>query len=180
MLIQSDYGQIELVNELAYTFKSTDNVRLYSFSKQLDNKYGSTSIHGILLNGDPIAVFGDAGGCSGIHAHSALLHDGLLFLAVGRHIVCLKPMPFEFLWAVQTDTATCFGVHYSKPNRALISHGELEIARFSESGKLLWSASGKDIFSEGIDLRLEFIEVKDFNLEVYHIDYPNGKIRSQK
>ena len=177
MQIQSDFGLIEIVNELAYVFGSSDNSRSYFFSKHLDNEYGPTSIHGILLNGDPIAVFGDAGGCSGIHKHSALLFGGFMFLAVGRHVVCIRPAPFEYLWALKTDLATCFGIHYSQQNRALISHGELEIARFTERGNLLWATSGKDIFSEGILLLPQFIEARDFNQELYRIDYTNGALQ---
>jgi hypothetical protein len=178
MLIDCPAGHIELVNEPAYTFGSTDNVRRYGFSKHLDNKCGPTSVHGVLLNGEPLAVFGDSGGCSGVHAHSAVVLGDLLFFAVGRHVVCLRPAPFEYRWALQTDFATCFGVHYDEAHHALVSHGELEIARFTEEGSLLWSASGADIFTEGFALGPQFIEVRDFEDRNYSFNYADGHARA--
>lgn len=174
MRIDCPAGRIELINEPAYIFGSTDNVRRYGFSKHLDDEYGPTSIHGVLINGEPLAVLGDSGGCSGIHAHSAVFLDDLLLLAVGRHVVCIRPAPFEYRWALQTDSATCFGVHYDKTHHALVSHGELEIARFTKDGLLLWSASGADIFTEGFALGPEFIEVRDFDGRNYRFNYADG------
>lgn len=56
------------------------------------------------------------------------------------------------------DAATCFGVYYLPEHACLISHGELEIARLSLSGEIVWSAGGKDIFSEGFRLSREYVE----------------------
>lgn len=179
MLIACHAGHIELIDEPAYTFGSTDNVRRYGFSKHLDNEYGPTSIHGVLLNGEPLAIFGDSGGCSAIHAHSAVVLGDLIFFAVGRHVVCFRPEPFEYMWALQTDSATCFGVHYDRTRHALLSHGELEIARFTKEGLLLWSASGADIFTEGFVLGPQFVEVRDFEGENYRFNYADGDARAQ-
>jgi hypothetical protein len=174
MPINCSIGQIELINEPTYAFGSMDNARRYGFSKHLDSKFGPTSIHGVILNGEPLAVLGDSGGCSGVHAHSAIVLDGILFLAIGRHVVCLRPAPFEFRWALQTDPTTCFGVHYNVAHHALVSHGELEIARFTEEGSLLWSESGADIFSEGFALGPQFVEVRDFEGRSYRFNYADG------
>lgn len=169
-------GHIELINEPAYTFGSTDNARQYGFSKHLDDEYRLTSVHGVLLNGEPLAILGDSGGCSGVHEHSAVVLDDLLFFAIGRHVVCLRPAPFEYRWALQTDSATCFGVHYDEAHHALVSHGELEIARFNKDGLLLWSASGADIFTEGFSLEPQFIEARDFESRNYRFNYANGHV----
>jgi len=75
---------------------------------------------------------------------------------------------------LQVDSATCFGVYYQGHHHALISHGELEIARISEDGQLLWSASGADVFSEGFSLLPHFIEVVDFNGQTYRFQYEHG------
>jgi hypothetical protein len=174
MLIDSTFGRIELINETAYTFCSTDNVHRYLFAKNLAEEFRPTSIHGVLLNGEPLAVFGDSGGGSGIHEHSAILIHGLLYLAVGSHVVCFRPTPFEYRWALQTDTATCFGVYFDETHNALISHGELEISRFTEEGQLVWSKSGADIFTEAFSLQPQFIEVLDFNKQTYHFNYGTG------
>ena len=176
MLIDCPAGNIELINEPTYTFGATDNVRCYRFSKYLDRDYSPTSVHGVLLNGKPLAVFGDSGGCSGVHANSAVVLGDLFFFAVGCHVVCIRPAPFEYRWALQTDFATCFGVYYDEPHHALISHGELEIVRFTEEWSLLWSASGADIFTGSFILGPQFIEVYDFNGKDYRFNYADGCI----
>jgi outer membrane protein assembly factor BamB len=171
MRIDSDVGEIEVLNEVTYTFGSVDNVRTYPFAKILSAT--PCAVHGVLLNGEPLAVFGD-GGFTTVGQHSAIYLEGYVFLAVGDKVVCFRPKPFELKWQLQVDTATCFGIHYQAERRALISHGELEIARFSEDGRLLWSASGADIFSEGVALLSHCIEAVDFNNRVYHFDYATG------
>lgn len=82
--------------------------------------------------------------------------------------------------------ATCFGIYFDEDNSALISHGELKIARLSEVGKILWRQSGADIFSEGFVLHPKFIEVIDFYKQTYWFRYEDGvpvspcAIRKQK
>ncbi|MES2771569.1 MAG: hypothetical protein V4623_06245 [Pseudomonadota bacterium] len=168
-------GSLELINEPSYSFGSADNLRQYVFAKHLDGAYRPISVHGVLLNGKPLAVFGDGGGRSGVHPRSAVLSRAQLFLAVGRHVVCLRPEPFEFRWALQTDDATCFGVYYDETHDALISHGELEIARFTHDGSNVCSSSGADIFSEGFTLGSQYIEVRDFEGRPYRFNYADGK-----
>lgn len=58
---------------------------------------------------------------------------------------------------------------------ALLSHGELEVARVSLNGEIVWSASGKDIFSEAFQVIGDRVEAIDFNNEVYHIDIATGR-----
>ncbi|HEX6717143.1 MAG TPA: hypothetical protein VF088_08520 [Pyrinomonadaceae bacterium] len=174
MRINTDVGEIEVLNEPTYKFDSVDHVRTYPFAKILSAEAAPLAIHGILLNGEPLAVFGDWG-CTAVHQHSALYLNGQVFLAIGNKVVCFCPKPFELRWQLQVDTATCFGVHYQVEQDALISHGELEIARFSENGRLLWSASGADIFSEGFSLLPRCIEAIDFNRKTYHFDYATGE-----
>ena len=175
MRIDTEFGKVELVDEPMYTFGSMDNARTYQFSKNLAAEGLPTSIHGVLLNNEPIAVFGESGGCSAIHSHSAIFVNGHIFLAVGNSVACMRLSPFEFKWAKQVDSATCFGIYYQPQHQALISHGELEITRLSRDGDIQWSASGADIFSEGVSLLADFLEATDFNGNVYHFDYEHGR-----
>lgn len=101
--------------------------------------------------------------------------EGDLFLAVGRYVACLRPHPFEFKWALRVDGAACCGVHYSARHGAMVSHGETEIVRFTRDGKMLWSASGADISTEGFSLRPEWIEAADFKRAAYRFSYADGK-----
>jgi hypothetical protein len=175
MRIETDVGIVDVVNEPMYSFGSVDNARNYPFPINLALKHRPSSIHGILLNEKPLAVFGRTGGASGVHAHSALHKHGHLYLAVGDSVVCFDPDPFQFNWAVQVDPATCFGVYFDDVHSALFSHGELEIARLSKDGKLEWGASGADVFTEGFALRPKFVEAIDFNGKVYQFEYESGE-----
>lgn len=175
MKINCAAGIIELINEPSYSFSSNENSRSYIFAKNLDSEFRTSSAHGILLNEKPLAVFGDGGGASCVHPHSAIFLNGLFFFAVGRHVVCVCLEPFKFLWALQTDEATCFGVHYNEMHDALISHGELEISRFDQTGAKIWSSSGADVFSEEIELNKQFVEAQDFSGKKYYFNYDTGK-----
>lgn len=149
--------------------------RRYGFSKLLcTSAHSPTFARGLLVNGEPLALFGGGGISSAVHSHSGLVLGDRLFLAIGQHVVCIRTSPFEFLWALKTDEAMCFAVRYCEPRRALISHGELEISRFTAEGTLLWSASGADVFSEDIDAAPHFVAARDFRGGKYHFDYVDG------
>jgi hypothetical protein len=175
MIIQGKFGAIELINERAYTFGSVDNVRRYKFEKHFDKEYKPSSIHGVFLNDEPLAVFGSSGGGTGIHEHSAILLNDDLYLAVGNHLLCMTLQPFQLKWETQPDEATLFGIHYDREHSALLSHGELEIARLSTEGKILWCSSGADIFTGKFELQPKYIQVTDFNGKVYRFSYDDGK-----
>ena len=176
MLIDYSPNRIEIIDEPTYTFGSVDNVRAYPIEMKLDHDSRPTSIHGVWVDGEPMVILSDGGGCSCVHDHSGLVQNDLLFLAVGRHIACISLHPFKFLWALKTDGATCFGVHYDSRHDALISHGELQVARFSSSGVLQWEASGADIFSDGFNLGPAFVEVTDFEQRKYLFNYEDGRL----
>jgi hypothetical protein len=173
--INTDVGVIELVNEPTYSFGSADNVRGYRFARNLAEDSRPSSIHGIALDGEPLAVFGRGGGCSVVHAHSLAYVRGLLYVAVGDCVVCVELKPFAFKWVLQTDPATCFGVYFEERHGALISHGELEIVRFSPEGTMIWRASGADIFSGPLSLMPHCIEAVDWNGHMYRFSYVDGE-----
>ena len=77
--------------------------------------------------------------------------------------------------AYANGLATCFGVYHSLKHKCFISHGELEIARVSYSGEIIWQASGKDIFTNGFVLHDDYIETIDFNDQQYRIDIETGR-----
>ncbi|RKP43366.1 hypothetical protein D7S89_26470 [Trinickia fusca] len=173
--IDTQYGSLRVVNEPMYSFESQDNVRSYPLEVRLAND-SLTSIHGVELNGQGIMVVGAGGGCSAVHERSALVIGDRLYLAVGDHVACLSlELPYGQIWSTRVDTATCFGVYWDKKREALISHGELEIARLSLHGGLIWHASGADIFSEGFRLLPDYIEAVDFNQAIYRFDYATGE-----
>ena len=167
-------GKVTIIDEPTYTFSSSDNIRSYPFEKNLDPKSKPVSTHGILLDGCPIAVFAATGGATGVHEHSAVFVKDVLYLAIADSIVSMKLKPFEFRWALHIDTATCFGLHFHQPSGSLISHGELEITRFTESGNIVWQSCGEDIFTGELILDEESIAVTDFNGVQYRFRYTDG------
>lgn len=174
--IASELGEITIVDEPAYAFGSAANVRQYAQEMNLQPLYAPTSVHGMFLNDVPVAVFGAAGGCSAVHEHSAVVLNFKLYLAVGDSVVCFAYGDRTLTWASVVDGATCFGIYYEPKRACLISHGELEVARLDESGNVLWSSSGADIFSEGFRLEEEFVLVTDFNKRDYRFSYETGTL----
>jgi len=166
---------IELINEPTHSFGSADNVRTYDTEVLIDSDHAPSSIHGVIIDGHPIIVVGASGGATGIHSHS-LIHLGeIICFAVGPY-VCRMTLGKKALdWYAEVDNVTCFGIHYSEQHDALISHGELSIARLTREGKVLWSAGGADIFTEGFSLLPDWIEVIDFYQRVFHFDYDTGE-----
>ncbi|WP_231716743.1 hypothetical protein [Burkholderia ubonensis] len=174
MQLDTQFGVVTIVNEPTYTFGSQDNIHAYPLELRLGNDSPS-SVHGVELNGCRVAVVGAGAGCSAVHAHSAVAIDDRLYLAVGNHVACLSlSSPHPLVWSTRVDMATCFGIYWESDRAALISHGEIEIARLSLQGKVMWSASGADIFTERVRLLPDCIEAIDFNHDIYQIDYATG------
>jgi hypothetical protein len=167
--------QLTIVYEPTYTFGSADNVRDYPHENNLSHSNKPLSAHGVLLNGNPLVVFG-ASGLSRIYENSLIELNDLCFLAIDCHVVCFRKDPYEFMWVLQTDSISCFGIYYQPVYDALISHGELEIARFNSKGELLWSSSGEDIFTQGFKLESDFVSAIDFNDKQYRFDYTSGRV----
>ena len=170
---------VSLINETDYSLNSVDNSRSYSSEYLFDDEQLNSSRHGLLVRDklgnshDCILIAG--GGASGVHKNSLVIVDDRCFVGVGDHVVALSLPNLVKLWAKKLDPATCFGVHYMKNRDCLIVHGELEISRVSMDGIIYWSSSGKDIFSEGIELFEDHVEVVDFNMEKYSIDIESGE-----
>ena len=131
-----------------------------------DNAYHPTSRHRLTLqaHGETLAtrVLLAGGGASGVHANSALVRDDICFVAVGPFVCAVELPALRLVWHTRVDPATCFGLYDAPTYTSLISHGELEIARLSYTGELLWSRGGRDIFSEDFTLHAHHAEATDF------------------
>ena len=102
-----------------------------------------------------------------------------LYVAAGDSVYSLSLPMLDLNWAVQVDRATCFGVFWFDRLGYLLTWGELSISSYSVDGKELWSATGADVFSEGLELKNQKAMVTDFNGHVYKIDLISGKISSE-
>jgi hypothetical protein len=167
-------AKIEIINDPTYTFGSADNLRHYGLELDLADGCRPSSVHGVIIDDAPMVIVGASGGATGIHANSLLEVADCAYMAVGPYVVCFTPSPFQYHWALEVDSATCFGIYFHERTGALLSHGELEIARFSPSGEIIWSESGADIFSEAFILHDDFVEATDFNGDVYRFKYVDG------
>lgn len=135
LIIHCEFGKVQIVDEPTYVFGSVDNDRRYQHEMPLAFDERLTSVHGVLFDDEPMVVFGGGGGCSTVHEHSALVLNSRLYLAIGDRIACFVPLDHSLAWSLKVDSATCFGVYYNLRHQALLSHGELEIARINEDGK---------------------------------------------
>jgi hypothetical protein len=179
MLFKAGKYELELINEPTYTPGSADNIRPYSCEHNLtDAAYQLSSRHGLVVREGGVirqsCILLAGGGSSGVHGHSVVIVGDTCFVAVGNTLCSLALPSGELLWHLQVDIATCFGVYFSAKHHCLISHGELEIARISLSGEVVWSSGGADIFSEGFELHSDYVEAVDFNRTVYRMDIASG------
>jgi len=172
---------LEIIDESHYSPASMDNARKYSKEYSLSNQFEPLTKYGIILSSHgeiKQSIILIAHGWGGhVHEHTALVKDDVLYLAIGNQVCGLSLPKLDLSWYRQVDTVACFGVYYSPEYHCLISHGELEIARLNLAGDVVWTVSGKDIFSEGFDLYSVHIEVVDFNREKYRIEILDGKIK---
>jgi hypothetical protein len=135
----------------------------------------------VIKNGDDILAnkvfLAREGGPTVVHAHSAFVRDDNRFLAVGLFVCAIELPTLRLIWATRSDSATCFGVYDAPALQSIISHGELEIARLTYAGELVWSAGGRDIFSGPFTLHADYAEATDWNDDRYQFDLQTGRPR---
>jgi hypothetical protein len=177
--LASDSFAVVLLDDPTYSPGLADNARRYDREYSLAEKCRPVSQYGLVCRQSDGATHScillAGGGASRVHDHSAVIVKDAVFVGVGDMLCSLSLPTLDLGWATRVDSATCFGVYYCPQHDCLLSHGEVAIARVSLSGEILWSASGKDIFSEGFRIVGDRIEAIDFNHEVYRIDIGTGR-----
>ena len=168
---ETDVGVIELADVVAHEGVGPE----YRHVEDFTDGYRPSSAHALTLDGEPLALFVGSGGATSVHPNSAVHVRGSLYIAICNRVVCVRPKPYERRWAVVADPATCFGVHHDAAHDALISHGELLIARLDDAGRVVWSASGTDIFTGAFRLAPEAVEATDFDGRIHRFDYADGR-----
>jgi outer membrane protein assembly factor BamB len=174
LTIPTRFGELTIIDDRTHSFGSADNVRCYPKEIMLCDAGVRSSVHGVLIDGEPLIVFGASGGASAMHAHSALVIGERLYLAVGDSVVCFDLERQALTWSTRVDSATCFGVYHEPARCALIAHGELEISRISLDGYITWQRAGADIFSGDILLEPDAVWVTDFDGRLYRFSYETG------
>jgi len=174
MEISTGSWHISIVDEARSSFNSR-KIRSYPVVVNLDDPAPPYSVYGIFCNTAPVVLLAAcAGGPTVVHAHSAFVLDGRLYVTIANRIVCLSLRPFTLHWVLGADDATCCGVYFHSPTRALLARGELSISRFTEAGALLWQSPGRDIFTGPLSLESAFVQVLDCMGREYRFRYHDG------
>ncbi len=172
--------EVSLRDEPTYARNSTDNQRSYIHEYYRNDKYQHVSAHGINVIENEAslgsAVLLGVGGATGINENSLVFDGDSLYVASGDALYSLSLPSLELNWCQKVDFATCFGVFWLKDRNCLLTWGELEIGCYCKGGEKLWSTSGPDIFTEGMEVQGGIAKVTDFNSDVYEINLSNGAI----
>lgn len=176
--VQSGDFSLEMFDAPDYTFGSVDNARKYDHEHLFDDAGSAFSKHGLVCSKDAreigSAILGASGGPTSVTEHSLVALEGRCFAAVGMMVACLALPDLSLLWSERGYPATCFGLHLTPDEDALVVHGELEITKFSLSGEKLWSFMGQDIFTGKFSIEGNNIVAEDFESGWYHIRLDSG------
>lgn len=183
VLMLDGCGKLEMRDEATHALESTDPSMPYPREYRFPADREPTCCHG-LISSDGARVHASvllcaAGGPSAVHARSLYVTEDLCFVAIGPYIVCLSLPNLDVTWSTEVDSATCFGVLPTADGRALISHGELEVARVALSGEVVWTAAGADVLSGGLTVTEAEVHVDDFNHDTYVFDVQTGMLISR-
>lgn len=179
----ADRYRVEIVDVTIYSKGSVDNVDVYDHVYRLDehqSEYAVTSRHVVRVTDDNNKLIATCllladGGASSVHDRSATVINRSCVVAVGSFVASLAIPDLRLQWATQTDAATCFGIFYSEKHHCLISHGEMEVARLSLDGQVVWRSGGADVFTNGIKVLDDLIHVVDFNEAPYSFEIATGR-----
>jgi len=175
MKFESTNYTIEVKDESEYTFGSSENLHSYTNEYNLDPEYQSSSSYGIVCpQSDTSCIVQAGGGASKITGQSVVFGDSMFWILVGDQLVCFSLPTLELIWNRTIDSATGFQLYLSPDGEGLLIHGELDISKVTFDGKVIWSTSGRDIFSEEFSVYETHIEATDFNGEKYHINISDG------
>ena len=175
--------RILISDEKAFTSESLASLRQYEHKYKLGvAEYLISSCHTVIAIDETLGkelascILMANGGASGVHEHSALVRDNQCLIAVGPYLASLRLPSLELNWFTEVDPATCFGIFESEKHKCLVSHGELEVARISYGGDIAWRNSGADIFTNGLRLFDDHVEVIDWNNDSYKFDLSTGRL----
>ncbi len=174
---------VEVLDEPTYKVGSADNN--FTYSKHYFGDEATEypiSKHGIKIYRDNLVIDSciiiGSGGATGIHQNSSIIDKELLLVCCCNTVFCLKLPDLVLKWKTQVDQATCFQVFKLKDD--YIVHGELQVARIDDEGKIKWEFGGADIFvsvdnEEEFEILDDGILLTDFAKTKYKIDF-DGKL----
>jgi len=174
--------EITLRDEPTYSRNSTNNPRSYIHEYCRSDEYEHVSAHGVAIREHEeclaSAIFLGVGGATGVNENSLAFDGSSLYVAAGDALYSLSLPALELNWCEKVDFTTCFGVFWLQERNCLLTWGELEIGCYTTAGEKLWSSSGPDIFTEGLELQGDIAKITDFNGDVHIVDLNSGAISS--
>jgi hypothetical protein len=182
-----DKYKIEIFKEQTYTFGSTDNITKYDFEYfNSENEYISTFVGIKIYQNEELiksAVIGSEGGNTGIYENSKIIQDNRIIICCAEKIFCLSFPELNLLWKTKADEMSCFEI-FKKENFYIV-HGELQISKLDENGKILWQKYGADIFTtvsgeNDFELKENYIIATDWENKIYKFDYDGNDYTDMK
>ena len=168
---------IEINTEEIYKKHSADNLNKFDFEYLEEDTYISMLVSVKIFENEELiksAILGSEGGKTGISKNSKIIEDDEIIICCGNKIFCLSIPELLLKWRIKADSITCFEIF--KKEDFFIVHGELEITRLNEFGKIVWKQSGADIFityhgENDFELNEKYIIAKDWENRIYKFDY---------
>lgn len=149
MIIETEKYRVEIFSDKTYSVNSVDNKNEYKQIYLDKSEYHLSSKYGInIYEVDKLissALIGASGGSTCPHNNSVVVEENRITICCGNSIFSLRLPDLRLEWKSEADEATCFEIFKYKDS--FIVHGELEITRISNDGKILWKQSGGDIFT---------------------------------
>ena len=142
--------QIDFFRDETFEEGSDGNTNRYDIEHFGKSEYVFPTMVGIKIFKDDIllksAIIGSIGGGTGIHKTSIVCEHNRVLICCADSVFCLSVPSLELLWRTKADTATCFEIY--KYQDSYIIHGELEISRLDEDGRIIWQQGGADILPQ--------------------------------
>ena len=179
--------KIEIFTDETYKVGSADNINKYDFEYlEAENKYNSTFIGVKIYENQKLVkstIIGFEGGNSGISENSKVIEENRILICCADKIFCLSFPELNLLWKTKTDEISCFEIF--KRDDFYIIHGEMEISKLNENGKILWQKGGADIFTtisgENVfELNENHIIATDWENRTYKFDYEGNEFTDMK
>lgn len=173
-----DKYKIEIFTDETYKIGSADNIHKYDFEYiEAENKYNSTFVGVKIYENETLlksTIIGSEGGNSKISENSKIIEENRIVICCADKIFCLSIPELNLFWKTKTDEITCFEIF--KKDNFYIVHGEMEISKLDENGKILWQRGGADIFTtlsgkDDFELNEKYIIATDWENRTYKFDY---------
>ena len=166
--------QVELLNESDYNPDSNDNLNKYlkNYLTESDFKLPTKIGVKILENGTEInsAIIGAENGATALHETSQIIESNRILICCCDSVFCLDLPTLNLIWKTKVDLISAFEIF--KIENGYIIHGELEITRIDNYGKIIWQNGGTDIFvsqngNNNFEVQDNFVKAIDWDNRIY-------------